>query len=67
LNQHLDFHEIRQGSHATEGDLDVNHMASTIFKMADVQTSEVDEKPAPVSLGLSRIKFGNHGKKTIVM
>jgi hypothetical protein len=28
--------------------------------MAEVQTSEVDEKPAAVSLGLSRVKFGNH-------
>jgi hypothetical protein len=27
--------------------------------MAEVQTSEVDAKPAPVSLGLSRVKFGN--------
>jgi hypothetical protein len=28
--------------------------------MADVQISEVDAKPAPVSLGKSRVKFGNH-------
>jgi hypothetical protein len=28
--------------------------------MADVQISEVDAKPAPVSLGKSRVKFGSH-------
>jgi hypothetical protein len=28
--------------------------------MAGVQTSEVDAKPAPVGLELSRVKSGNH-------
>jgi hypothetical protein len=28
--------------------------------MANVQTSEVDKKQAPVSHGLSTVKFGNH-------
>jgi hypothetical protein len=28
--------------------------------MAEVQTSEVDAKPAPDSLGLTWVKFGNH-------
>jgi hypothetical protein len=27
----------------------------------------VDEKPAPISFGLSRIQFGNHGNQTIAM
>jgi hypothetical protein len=35
--------------------------------MAEVQASEVDANPAPVILGLSRIKFGNHGNKTILV
>jgi hypothetical protein len=30
--------------------------------MANIQTSGVDTKLAPVSLGLSRDKFVNHGK-----
>jgi hypothetical protein len=34
--------------------------------MADVQTSEVDAKAAPVSLGLSTVKFGNHVNLTIL-
>jgi hypothetical protein len=28
--------------------------------MAEVQTPEVDAKPVPISLRLSRVKFGNH-------
>jgi hypothetical protein len=28
--------------------------------MAEVQTSEVDAKPAPVCTALSKVKFGNH-------
>jgi hypothetical protein len=36
-------------------------------KMAEVKTSEVDAKPAPVSLGLSRVKFGNRGNRTFVV
>jgi hypothetical protein len=35
--------------------------------MADFQTSEVDAKPAPVNLGLSRVKFSNNGNQTIVV
>jgi hypothetical protein len=34
--------------------------------MAEVQTSEVDAKPAYVIFGLSVAKFGNHGNQTIV-
>jgi hypothetical protein len=34
--------------------------------MAEVQTSEVDGKLGSVSLGLSRVKFDNHGGQTIV-
>jgi hypothetical protein len=30
-----------------------------------VRTSEVDAKPAPPSLGLSKIKVGNHGNQVI--
>jgi hypothetical protein len=37
-----------------------NPTASDHFKMAEFQTSEVDAKPVLVSLGLSRVKFGNH-------
>jgi hypothetical protein len=33
--------------------------------MAKVQNSEVDAKPAPVSIGLSRVKFGNHGNQAV--
>jgi hypothetical protein len=33
----------------------------------EIQTFEVDEKPAPISFGLSRIQFGNHGNQTIAM
>jgi hypothetical protein len=35
--------------------------------MAEVQTSEMDAKLTPVSLGLSTVKFGNHGSQTIVV
>jgi hypothetical protein len=35
--------------------------------MTEVQTSEVDAKPATVSLGLRTVKFGNHGKYTNVL
>jgi hypothetical protein len=37
------------------------------FKMADVQTSDVDTKPALVSRLLSRVKFGDRGNQTIVL
>jgi hypothetical protein len=37
------------------------------FEMAVVQTSEKDAKAEPVSLGLSRVKFDNHGNQIIVM
>jgi hypothetical protein len=40
-------HAIQQGDHAIEGDLiaiSFNLVASTILKMADIQTSEVDAK-----------------------
>jgi hypothetical protein len=70
LNQFVDFHEIHQGGHAIDGDLNPiisNPIASTIFTKAEVQTSEVDTKRAPVSLGLSRVKFGNRGNQTIVV
>jgi hypothetical protein len=36
------------------------------FKMADVQTSEVDEKISPASLGLSSVRFGNHSNHTVL-
>jgi hypothetical protein len=32
--------------------------------MAEVQTSEVDEKPATVCPGPPKVKFGNHGNQT---
>jgi hypothetical protein len=35
--------------------------------MAEAHTIEVDANPAPLSLGLSRVKFGNHGNKIIVV
>jgi hypothetical protein len=35
--------------------------------MEEVQTSEVGAKPAPVSLGLSRVTFGYHGNPAIVV
>jgi hypothetical protein len=33
--------------------------------MAKVQTSEVDLKPAPDNLGLSGLKFSNHGARPL--
>jgi hypothetical protein len=35
--------------------------------MAEVQTSEMGAKLTPVSLGLSTVKFGNHGSQFIVV
>jgi hypothetical protein len=35
--------------------------------MAEVQTSEVGAKPAPVSLGLQRLTFGNNGNQSITV
>jgi hypothetical protein len=35
--------------------------------MVKVQTSDVDGKPAQVSLGIWRINFGNHGIQTITV
>jgi hypothetical protein len=35
--------------------------------MADVQTSEVDAKLAPVKVGVWRVRFGNHGNQTIIV
>jgi hypothetical protein len=35
--------------------------------MVELETSEVGAKPAPVSPGLSRVKFGNHGTQTIIV
>jgi hypothetical protein len=37
------------------------------FKMTVVQNSEVDAKGAPASTVLSRIKFGNNDKHTILV
>jgi hypothetical protein len=45
LNQLVDLYEIEQGYHAIEGNLDAiifNPVATTIQKMAHVQTSEMD-------------------------
>jgi hypothetical protein len=44
-----------------------NSHSFNIFEMAEVQSSEVDDKPVPVSLGLLRVQFGNHGNQTIVV
>jgi hypothetical protein len=35
--------------------------------MAEIQTSEVDAKRAPVILGLSRVQSGNYGNQFIVV
>jgi hypothetical protein len=35
--------------------------------MADVQNPQVDAKHAPVNVGASRVKFGNHGNHTILL
>jgi hypothetical protein len=35
--------------------------------MADVQTSKVDEKLAPVNVGTRRVKIRNHGNHTILV
>jgi hypothetical protein len=43
-----------------------NPVVSSILKLADVQTSEVDAKCAPVSVGLWRAKFGNNGNHSIL-
>jgi hypothetical protein len=47
------FYEIRKGSHATESNLDAIFLMRTFnhSKMADVRTSEVDEKLPPVNVG----------------
>jgi hypothetical protein len=45
---------VQQGGHANEGDpsaIIFNPIASTVPKMAEVQTSEVGAKLAPVSIG----------------
>jgi hypothetical protein len=42
-------------------------LVSTILKMADDRSSEVDAKLAPVSLGLWMVTFGNHGNQTIIV
>jgi hypothetical protein len=44
-----------------------NTMASTFFKMAEVQISEMAALPEPVSRRLSRIKFCNHDNQPIVV
>jgi hypothetical protein len=57
LNQLVDFYKIHKEVHAIEGDLDAvlfNPVPSTIpnhSKMAEVQTSEMDAKLAPVNMG----------------
>jgi hypothetical protein len=54
LNQLVDFYEIQYAGHAIEGNLEAVHfnpVSSTIPNMADVQTSEVDAKLAPVNMG----------------
>jgi hypothetical protein len=51
----VDFHEIQQGGHAVQENLDVvtyNAVAPTIPKYAGVQTSEMDVKPEPVNVEL---------------
>jgi hypothetical protein len=35
--------------------------------MVKVRISEMDIKPAPVSLKLSKVKFGCHGNQTIIV
>jgi hypothetical protein len=35
--------------------------------MAEVQTSTMDAKSAPVSLALSVVNFGNHGNQIIIV
>jgi hypothetical protein len=70
LNQFLDFHELRHGSYAIKDDLDAlifNTVASTIPKIADIQTSEMNAKLTPVNFGLSRVQSGNNGKQTILV
>jgi hypothetical protein len=54
LNQLVDFYEIQYGGYAIEGDFDAVLLSRTFkhSKMADVQTSEVDAKLAPVNVGL---------------
>jgi hypothetical protein len=50
----LDFNEIQQRGRATEGDLGAicfNPVASTISKLADVQTTEVDAKLESFNVG----------------
>jgi hypothetical protein len=50
----VDFYEIQLGGHSIEGDLDAvlfNPVPSNHSKMADVHTSEVDAKLAPVNMG----------------
>jgi hypothetical protein len=57
----VDFCEIQQGDHDIEGVLDtIIFNQPTIKKeLDDIQTSEVGVKLASVSLGLSRVNFGN--------
>jgi hypothetical protein len=71
LNQFVDFHEIQQGGHATEGDLyTVTNLQTCGFiysEIAYVQTSEVAAKLAPVNVGPGRVKTGNHDNHTILL
>jgi hypothetical protein len=46
------FYEIQEGSHATESDFEKYFLMAYLqhSKMADVQTSKVDEKDAPLNV-----------------
>jgi hypothetical protein len=61
--------EIQKGGHAIKGDLDdavFNPLVLTILKLRTFELLRWIPKLAPVRLGLSRVKFRNHGKQTVV-
>jgi hypothetical protein len=49
LKKFIDFYEIQQGSHASEDNLD--YRSFNHYKMANIQTSEMDAKLEPVNMG----------------